>query len=320
MPRAGDPDGTPVVWSYFYAGRGVELVEAGEGFRVIDRPFGKVQVDSLFALGARAMEADSLAAAIKALDEVTYLTPLWGVGFSRLGYAYLKAGQIGRAEAVFQRAIEVDRSHAEAHHGRGLVFMNKPMGLQWAIEAFQEALKWNPKYAEARYHIAEIRLKLRQYDARSDAEKAIALDPAFAPAYRLMGDWWDEMQDDYETAILWYVRYMAMRPDDVEARVRLGRLYLKARDFERVTKMLMDYAQGHPEEVHILPILAQACLEMKRLDWAQNFFRRYLEGVEAMERALYEDIRLVSSPEEISGRGEPYALSSGCKPRIEGQA
>ncbi|OGG46451.1 MAG: hypothetical protein A3F84_18285 [Candidatus Handelsmanbacteria bacterium RIFCSPLOWO2_12_FULL_64_10] len=314
MPRPEDPEGAPVVWSYFYAGRGVELVKAGDGLRAIDRPFGKAQVDSLFAVGLRALESDSLAAAILAFKGLTYVAPSYGPGHTKLGYACLKAGQVARAEAVFLKALQVDRRQAEAHNGLGLIYAQRPMGLQWAIEAFQEALKWNPKYAEARYHIAEIRLKLKQYDARGDAEKAIALDPAYAPAYRLIGDWWDEMQDDYETAILWYVRYMAMRPDDVEARLRLGKLYLKARDFERVTKMLMDYAQGHAEEVHILPILAQACLEMKRLDWAQAFYARYLNGVDARERALYEDIRPVVYPEEVaeyegavrSGQGEAF--------------
>jgi GWxTD domain-containing protein len=313
-PRDGDPDGMPMVWSYSYAGRAVELVRSGGDLRVIDRPLARAQVDSLFAIGLRALEADSTAAAIPAFKGVTYVAPAWGLGYARLGYAYLKAGQLDRAEAAFQRAIEVDRTVAEAHNGRGLVFMKKNLGLQWAIESFQEALRWNPKYAEARYHIAEIRLRLKQYDARSDAEKAIALDPAYAPAYRLVGDWWDQMQDDYEKAILWYTRYMAMRPGDVEARLQMGRLYLKARDFEGTTRMLMDYAQGRPEEIHVLPILAQACLEMKRLDWAQSFYARYLDGVDAEERALYRDIRLVVYPDERAdyeaamkaGQGEAF--------------
>ena len=299
-PRAGDPDGMPVVWSYYYTGRAVELVRAGDDLRGIDRPLGKAQVDSLFAIGVRALEADSLAGAIQAFKGVTYVAPSWGKGHARLGYAYLKAGQLDRAEAAFQRTIEVDRTVAEAHNGRGLIFMKKNLGLQWAIESFQEALRWNPRYAEARHHIAEIRLKLKQYDARSEAEKAIALDPTYAPAYRLMGDWWDQMQDDYEKAILWYIRYMAMRPQDVEARIQMGRLYLKARNFEGTTKMLMDYAQQHPEEIHVLPILAQACLEMRRLDWAQTFYARYLDGVGPQERVFYEDIRLVVYPEELT--------------------
>ncbi|MSS72660.1 MAG: GWxTD domain-containing protein [Candidatus Latescibacteria bacterium] len=313
-PRPGDPDGMPVVWSYYYTGRAVELVRAGDDLRGIDRPLGKAQVDSLFAIGVRALEADSLAGAIQAFKGVTYVAHSWGKGHARLGYAYLKAGQLDRAEAAFQRTIEVDRTVAEAHNGRGLIFMKKNLGLQWAIESFQEALRWNPRYAEARHHIAEIRLKLKQYDARSEAEKAIALDPTYAPPYRLMGDWWDQMQDDYEKAILWYIRYMAMRPQDTEARLQMGRLYLKARNFEGTTKMLMDYAQQHPEEIHILPILAQACLEMKRLDWAQNFYSRYLDGVGPQERVFYEDIRLVVYPEELTeyeavvktGQGEAF--------------
>ena len=300
MPRPGDPQGTPVVWSYSYAGRGVELVRSGDRFEVIDRPFGQAQTDSLLALGLRALDRDSTAVAVQALKAVTGTAPSWAVGHSKLGYAYLKAGDIPRAEAAFQKAIELDRGLADAHNGRGLISVRRPMGLQAAIECFQEALRCDPRHAEARYHIAEIRMKLKQPDARGEAEKAIAADSTYAPAYRLIGEWYEVMKDDYQNAALWYLRYLSMKPDDAEARLRLGKAYLMARDFEGTTRLLMDYVQGHPKDVHALPALAQACLEMRRLDRAQTFFERYLEGAGPQERALYEDIRPIAFPEEMA--------------------
>ena len=301
MPQGGDKDGTPVVWSYYYTGRGVELLRSGDRLMVIDRPLGKAQVDSLFAVGLRSLESDSPAVAVRALKAVIYVAPAWGPGHTRLGYAYLKAGQIDRAEAVFQKAIEVDRGVAEAHNGLGMVFTKHPLMLQWAIEEFQKALRWNPQYAEARYHIAEIRLKLKQYDALTEAERVIGLDPNYAPAYRLIGEGYEIMEDDYQNAALWYLRYLSFKPDDSDARLRLGKAYLKTGDFEGTTKVLMDYVQQHPKEgVHVLPVLAQACFEMKRLDWSLTFFKRYLDQIDPAERALYEDIRPLASPEEIA--------------------
>ncbi len=299
VPQDGDGEGTAVAWSYFYAGRAVELVGWGDDFRVIDRPLGQLQVDSLLAAGVRCMDTDSLAA-VAALEAVTRVAPTSAQAYLKLGCACLKAGEIDRAGVAFQKAISLDRRLAKAHNGLGMVFSRRPKGLYTAIGHFQEALRWDPRYAEARFHIAEARLKMEEYDARQEAERVIALDPMFAPVYRLMGEWYEEQQEDYENAALWYTRYLSLKPDDPEARLRLGRAYLKARDFEKITGLLMDYAQQHPEEVHALPVLAQACLEMKRLDWALTFFKRYLERVDPAERALYEDIRPVAYPEEMA--------------------
>ncbi|MSS71615.1 MAG: GWxTD domain-containing protein [Candidatus Latescibacteria bacterium] len=303
LPDPANRDSGPVVWSYFYPGRAVELIRSGDDFRVIGRPLGQAQVDSLLGVGLRSVEVDSPAVAVAALEALARVAPMWAKGHCKLGYACLKAGDLDRAQVAFQRAISLDQRLSEAYCGLGLVFMRRPRGLYAAIDRFQEALKWNPRYVEARYHIAVARLKMEEYDARQEAEKVIALDPKFAPVYRLMGEWYEEMQEDYENAALWYTRYLSLNPDDPEARLRLGRSYLKARDFEKITGLLMDYVQKHPEEIHGLPILAQACLEMKRLDWALTFFKRYLDRIDPAERAFYEDIRLVAYPEEMAEYG-----------------
>jgi GWxTD domain-containing protein len=301
-PQAGDGADMPVVWSLFYVGRAVELVQSGGEFRVIDRPLGQAQVDSLLAVGVRVLEADSLNSlrAVMTLEGVTRVAPNSVQAHVMFGHACLKAGEIDRAEKAFRRAIKLDHKLAEAHFGMGLVYTKKSKGLYVAIGYFQEALKLNPRYVEARYHLAKVRLKLEEYDARREIERAVAVDSTYAPAYRLMGEFYEDLQEDYQNAALWYLRYLTMKPDDVGVRLRLGKVYLKARDFERTTQVLMDYAQKHPEETSILPVLAQACLEVKRPGWAQTFFKRYVDGISPEERTLYEDIRLLAYPEELA--------------------
>ncbi|MSS73449.1 MAG: tetratricopeptide repeat protein [Candidatus Latescibacteria bacterium] len=249
-----------------------------------------------------------LAGTVVELEKAARLNPKSTRAYIDLGYACLEAGEVDRARKAFQKAIRLDRKQTEAYNGLGLVLMKLPRGLYAAIDRFQEALKWNPRYVEARYHIAEARLKMEEYDARREAEKVIALDPTFAPIYRLMGEWYEVQMEDYENATVWYTRYLSLKSDDPEARMRLGRVYLKARNFEKITSLLMGYVQQHPDEIHVLPILAQACLEMKRLDWALTFFSRYLDGIDPAERAFYEDIRPVAYPEE---RAEYEAVSGG---------
>ena len=64
--------------------------------------------------------------------------------------------------------------------------------------------------------------------------------------------------------------------------------------------MLQEYALEHPDDIQILPILAQACVRLEAYDRAESFFRDYLDAVDEAERAHYDDIRLATSSEALA--------------------
>lgn len=297
--RPDAAEGEAAVTSFFYEGRLVELVREGRGFRVVDRAVGRAQVDSLLGVGV--LEADGNGTeAISVLEMVTQVDPKFAPGHSKLGYAYLKARQLDRALSSFERAVSLDHRLAEVYNGLGLVFRERPKGLYDAIRYFRKALRWDRDYIEARFHIVEARHKMGEHDLRRDAERVIAMDPTFAPVYLLLGEWYEEHEEDYETAALYYARYMSFRPNDPEARHRLANVYLKAQNYDRIVQLLSDYVREHPEEVEVLPILAQVCIKQERLEWAEAYFNGYLKGIDPQERMLYEDIRLLASEEEVA--------------------
>ncbi len=291
--------GEAVVTSFFHGGHLIESVRTGAGYRIIDRRAGRAQIDSLLALGMELTPRNPLRA-ISTLEVLAGVAPGFAAGHSKLGFAYLEVGNLVRAIHAFESAIESDHTLAEAYYGLGLTFRRWPRGSYDAIRYFQKALQYKRDYVEARYNIAEVRHELEEHDARLDLEKLMEIDPRYAPAYLLMGKWYEEFEKDYENAALYYAQYMGLAPHDPEGRKRLAAVYLETRNYERIAEMLQEYALEHPDDIQILPILAQACSRLGAFDRAEAFFRDYLEAVDAAERAHYEDIALVTSSEQLA--------------------
>ena len=299
--------GEAVVVSYFYPGRLVELIRQTENYRVQDRSIGQTQIDSLLTIGKTLLsQKDSLAVPI--LTVLTRVAPELELGHCLLGYAYLEVEDYDRARDAFERAIGLNHRLSEAYNGLGIVFQNRPKGMYNAIRYFRKALQWSPNeqlsqlynvHRDARFNMAQARYKLKEYDTKRDLDHVIALDPTYAPTYKLLGKWWEEQEENYEQAAMAYARYVTLAPEDPEGRELISRAYLRSKDFDRIVHLLEDHIREHPEEITSLPILAQACLELKRPNWAQTYFSRYVAHLDPQHRALYEDIRLIASVEEL---------------------
>ena len=290
--------GEAVVTSFFHGGHLVESLRSGTGYRTVDRRVDRTQIDSLLTLGVEFTQRDPLRA-ISTLEILAGVAPDFAIGHSKLGFAYLEVGNLVRAIHAFEGAIKADHTLAEAYYGLGLTFRRWPRGSYDAIRYFQKALQYKRDYVEARYNIAEIRHELEEHDARLDLEKVMAIDPRYPPAYLLMGRWYEEFEKDFENAALYYAQYISLAPEDPEGRKRLAAVYLETRNFARIAEMLQEYALEHPDDVQILPILAQACVRLEAFDRAEAFFRDFLESADSAERTHYEDIRLVASSETI---------------------
>ena len=306
--RAEATTGEAVLTSYFYKGRLVELVHDPDGDRIQDRSIGRGQIDSLLAVGMELLEAGNPHAP-QALEMVTRVAPRFPLGHAKAGYAYLESRQMDKALASFERAIKLNHRLAEAHNGLGLVFQERPKARHDAIRYFQKALQYDRDYVEARFNIAKIRYALKEYDVKGDCEKLLEMDPTFAPAHLLLGEWYETFHKDYESAALHYAQYMSLRPDDPKGRSRLAAVYLKSRQYSRIVELLEGYARQHPGDTEILPILAQACLKLDAVDQADTYFKRYLERIDAEERALFRDISLAASEVEMAAfEATPEAL------------
>ncbi len=260
-------------------------------------------VQNLYSEGMDLFDSDSLDAAASKFRTAIEIDKKHAPSLVGLGHVYLKGGDLKAAERAFKDARRRKHDYAPAYNGLGLVWREKPKGLYTAIDYFKMALQYDRNYLEARYHIAEARYELGEHDVKREAEKLLQMDATFAPAYRLLGEWYETFKEDHLRAVEHYERYLSLRPDDLDVTLRLARALGKVGDHARVVDLLRRQMLNNPDAIDLSPVLANAYIQLDSLEMAEVEFSRYLEVCEPAERMLYEDIRLLASPEEYESFG-----------------
>ena len=253
---------------------------------------------SLYSEGMSLLDSDSLDAAAANFRAAIEIDSKHAPSHVGLGHVYLKAGDLKAAERAFMDARRRQHKYAPAYNGLGLVWREKPKGLYTAIDYFKQALRYDRNYLEARYHIAEARYSLGEYDVKREAEKLLEMDAGFAPAHRLLGEWYESFKEDHLRAAEHYEQYLALQPEDLDVTLLLAGALGKAGDNARVVDLMRTQMLNHPDAIRLLPVLAHAYIALDSLDKAEVAFERYFESSEPAERMLYEDIRLLASADE----------------------
>lgn len=291
--------GLPVLACFRHPDRYLHLTETPDGRSLEAVDMRSETVDSLFAVVVQRTREERLREAAALFQLVAVQRPKDAPLHIELGHAYYKAEDYKRAMWAFKKAISL-QGGARAYYGVGLVYGELPNERNLAIHYFQEALARDHGYVDARYQIARMRYLMNEYDVGRAVDRVLDLDPNYADAFRLMGDWYADFWKDYEQAIVWYTRYMALRPDDTSLRSRLGVAYLMIEDYEKIMAKLLGFVDQNPDAIELMPIVAQASMKQGKPDMAMEFFEDYVTKLPTHERVLYEDIRLVSSFEEFT--------------------
>jgi GWxTD domain-containing protein len=303
-PDAGS-DGAAVS-CYTSAGKVSRLIAYENGWRVETVDLSATAVDSLTSIAAELLDEGTPRKALPVLEAAALQRPKDVEVHTDLGHAYLEAGFYERAAEAFKKAISRGRKReiAEAFYGLGLVHLRDGLGAPSAIasdnaiEYFREALIRDQDHIQARFERAKARYLRGDPDSMNDIEGVINRNPQHAKACLLMGDWYANIQVDFEKAIEWYHRYAEMRPDDIEGQRALAYGYLRAGKHREILERFGGQAEEDPRAYLLAPIVAQACVIEKDPERAHRLYRGYLEKLEPEDRTIYEDIRLVASEQE----------------------
>ncbi len=296
--RPDAPTGTSVLTCYWHRGRVLNLIRQPGGYSLESGTLRSLQVDSLFSAAAQLLNQEEPKEAIFPLRVVTRHRPKEKDPYIAIGHAFLRAKDYRGAKWAFKKAVSMTRKDPEPYYGLGLVHMEFPNERYQAISYFQRALIRDQNYVDARYQIAFARYILNEHDVKPELERVLSMDPEYAQAYMLMGDWYANFWDDYEKAIVWYTRYVALRPRDKAGSRKLGYAYLKVKDYDRILGSLSGFVQEYPDAIELMPIVAQACLKREKLDMAMGFFSTYVSRLDSLEKTYYLDMNLIASKEE----------------------
>ena len=161
----------------------VEVTQAESGFTLTQdvRVSGEVRSD--YDSATRLLQQQRYAEGIPLLVKVTESAPTAIAAHIDLGIAYSRVGDLERAEASLQNALQIDLNHPIANNELGVVY----------------------------------RKKGRFADARASYEKALALYPSFHYAHRNLAILCDLYLQDLNCALRHYEAYRLAVPNDQDA-------------------------------------------------------------------------------------------------------
>lgn len=223
-----------------------------------------------------------------------------------LGYAYLERDDFEEARKAFRRGARGD-SAAAAYNGMGLVYGRDPKAVKGkAFEYFRRALGVDEGYLVARMNIARLNIRLGNLDAERSLEDVIEKHPTYAPAYLMLADWFRDSLF-HEKRIALYHRYLEILPGDIRGYRGLAMTYIEQHKYSEVLKAVEPALADTSSDSRLLPLAAQAHAALGDPERAVELFQAYIHALPDSERALYEDLSLVTFPEEL----ETYEAGSG---------
>jgi len=189
--------------------------------------------------------------AIAEFEEALELDPNYVKAHVNLGIAYAKQDMFDKAIAAYEQAIRLDPNIADVYYNLGIAYAKQGM-FDKAIPQYEEALKLNPDDADTHWNLGAAYTKQGQVDkAITEYKEAIRLDPNIAEVHYDLGVVYfrngqvDEAVAEFEEAI-------QINPDYAKAHINLGSAYAglgkldeAVAEYEEAIRIDPDFAEAH---------------------------------------------------------------------------
>ena len=195
-----------------------------------------------------------------------------------LGMDYREQGELDKAVAEFQQAIELDPDFVEAHYNLGLTHADRGE-FDAAIAEYEKALELAPDLAEAHNGLGTVYFDTNRLDqALAKYTEAIQLDPDFADPYFNLGHVYLSM-DRHAEALAAYLEADRLSPGDAETLHNIGVAYIKQ-------GMVTEASVAWEQAIRINPDFGET---RYTLGLAYNDLHRYGEAITQLNEALRLD-------------------------------
>ncbi|MFH1189116.1 MAG: tetratricopeptide repeat protein [Candidatus Omnitrophota bacterium] len=170
--------------------------------------------------------------AIADYDRAIELSPNYADAYNNRGNAYGEKGDFGRAIDEYNKAIKIDADSADAYNNRGNIYSRKG-NYEQAIADYNKAIEIKPDHAEAFNDRGVAFDKKGRFDlAATDLDRAILINPEYADAYNNRGNIFRK-RGFPDRAIADYNRAIKIDPKYADAYCNRGNAYAAKEDFDR---------------------------------------------------------------------------------------
>jgi tetratricopeptide (TPR) repeat protein len=167
-----------------------------------------------------------------------------------LGVAYGELGRWQEATEAFKQAIRIKPDYADAHNNLGAAY-SKLGRWQEAVDEYKQAIKIKTDYAEAHYNLGTTYSKLGRYqEAIDEYKQTIRIKPDYADAHNNLGIVYGEL-GRYQEAVESYKQAIIIKPDYTENYnlginyYKLGRYQDAIEAYKQAIRIKPDYALTH---------------------------------------------------------------------------
>lgn len=288
-------------------------------------PAPTAKAHSASELAHRAQEQlnqKDFAGAAKSLEALTQLQPQSVFAWFNLAYAYTGLHSEQQAEAAYRKTLELDPKLFAARLNLGILLLNAKQSEE-ALGQLSQAVALKPTHARAHFYYARALAGTgKTQQAEQECQEALRLDPHFALAHfelgqlRLNGKDFGGARDAFQQALQlnselpqaqlgmalaleglkqpadaapYFERYLAARPQDLETRFHLARLYLQEGKEQQALDNLQKVEQGQAKLPGWAAAMGDAYTLMKKYPEAEKYYRQAVAnepGQTDLHRAL----------------------------------
>ncbi|MGH9883093.1 MAG: tetratricopeptide repeat protein, partial [Pyrinomonadaceae bacterium] len=204
-------------------------------------------------------------------------------------------GEMPKAKAAAQRAVDIDPTLAEGYTSRAFVKLSYDWDWLGAEADFKKALELNPKYPTAHQWYASYLVQMGKFDrARQEIEQAQQLDP-LSPIISSNAGFYSYLQHGYDEAIQQYQKTLEIDPQFWVAHHYLGLAYAKKgmhREAVDELRLLLDSPGSGP--------LRERSVEKDPEVAASLGFVYAQAGQQAQAQAILERLKKLSEQRYVS--------------------
>jgi tetratricopeptide (TPR) repeat protein len=206
--------------------------------------------------------------------------------WATLGSAYDKLGQAAQAIEAYQQAIRINPRSFETWTNLGCVY-HKSGQADKAIDAYQQAIQISPEIDMIWFDLGSAYHKSSQTAKSLEAYlQAVRINPEYAEAWYSMGNVYSEL-GQADKAIVAFQQTIRINPEHNQAWFKLGNGYMQSNQTDNAIKAYKQDIQINPQSYEAWSNLGVAYLQIKQPDKSFEAYQRAVSINPAHAEAWY---------------------------------